>query len=97
MGRHDNRPYYDEEKEKKAIKWENDVLFYLMPSVGLTAFILGLVGFILTIAVNPGIGVFLLILALLGLGGIAYGVVQFLKRRANRPRKEKLDTRASNE
>ena len=71
----------DEEKEKKAIEWENKVLSILMPSVGLIAFILGLVGFILVINKNVGVAVFLIILAVLGLGGIAYGVIDFIKRR----------------
>ena len=51
------------------------------PSVGLTAFIIGLVGAILVISTNIGIGIFLIILALLGSGGMAYGVMAFLKWR----------------
>jgi hypothetical protein len=76
-----NRPMVDEEKEKKAIAWENKVLSVLMPSVGLIAFILGLVGFILVIQKNTGVAVFLILLAALGLGGVTYGVVDFIKRR----------------
>ena len=42
-------PLVDEEKEKPRIEWENKVLFILMPSVGLIAFIIGLLGFILVL------------------------------------------------
>ncbi len=73
-----------EEKEKAEIKWENDILAYLMPGVGLLAFIIGLVGFILVISSNVGVGIFLLILAILGAGGIVYGVLAFLKKRFNK-------------
>ena len=70
-----------EEQEKKEIELENNILKYLLPSVGLTALILGTVGFILTISVNPGVAIFLLIIVILGLGGIAYGVYHlFLKK-----------------
>ena len=55
MARRDG-PLYDEEKEKAAIEWENKVLFYLMPSVGLVAFIIGLVGFILAIQSPDAVG-----------------------------------------
>ena len=82
----------EDEKEKKAIAWENNIIFYLLPSVGLVAFLFGFIGFILVISKNAGVGIFLLILALLGLGGVAYGVIQFLKRRKNRkpkPEEEK--------
>ena len=92
MARRDG-PLYDEEKEKAAIEWENKVLQYLMPSVGLVAFIIGLVGFILTIS-NPdaiGAAIFLLILAILGAGGIAYGVVAFLKKRASKRKVERKE------
>ena len=76
------------EKEKAKIEWENKVLSILMPSVGLVAFIVGLVGFILVVGQNVGVAVFLMILAVLGLGGIAYGVLVFLKKRKNKLRKE---------
>ena len=90
-----DRKLIDEEKEKAAIKWENDVLFILMPSVGLIAFILGLLGAILSLSSDNAnyqkykvsIAVFLIILAVLGAGGIAYGVVQFIKRRNNKLKK----------
>ena len=84
----ENRPTVDEEKEKKAIEWENKVLAILMPSVGLIAFILGLVGFILVINKNVGVAIFLIILAVLGLGGIAYGVIDFIKRRKQKRAKK---------
>lgn len=84
----ENRPMVDEEKEKKAIEWENKVLAILMPSVGLIAFVLGLVGFILVINKNVGVAIFLIILAVLGLGGIAYGVIDFIKRRKQKRAKK---------
>ncbi len=79
-----------EQQEKKDIELENKILSILLPSVGLTAFIIGLVGFILTIGSPNGVGIaiFLLILALLGAGGIAYGVLAFLKARRKKYRKE---------
>ena len=88
MSRRDGLPLIDEEKEKAKIEWENKVLSYLMPIVGLVAFIVGLVGFILVVGQNVGVAVFLMILAVLGLGGIAYGVLAFLKKRQNKLRKE---------
>ena len=83
-----NLPLVDEEKEKKAIAWENNILFFLMPTVGLIAFIVGLIGFILVVPNNAGVAVFLIMLAALGLGGVTYGVVEFLKKRNNRLKKE---------
>jgi hypothetical protein len=77
-----------DQKEKRAIALENNILAILVPAVGIAAFIVGLVGFILTIAQEPGTGVLLLILALLGAGGIAYGVLVFLKRRFKKFHKE---------
>ena len=88
MSRIDGTPLIDEEKEKAKIEWENKVLSILMPSVGLVAFIVGLVGFILVVGQNVGVAVFLMILAVLGLGGIAYGVLAFLEKRQNKLRKE---------
>ena len=78
----------EDEKEKKAIAWENNILLYLMPSVGLVAFLFGLIGFILVIPNNTGVAVFLILLAALGLGGITYGVIEFLKRRNKRRAKK---------
>lgn len=80
----------EDEKEKKAIAWENNILLYLMPSVGLVAFLFGLIGFILVIPNNTGVAVFLILLAALGLGGITYGVIEFLKRR-NKRRAKKVE------
>jgi len=74
----------EDEKEKKAIAWENNILLYLMPSVGLVAFLFGLIGFILVVPNNTGVAIFLILLAALGLGGVTYGVVEFLKRRNRR-------------
>ena len=77
-----------EEQEKKDIEWENKVLAILMPSVGAAALIIGVIGFILTISRNTGIAVFLLIVGILGAAGVAYGVVQLLKRRKKKYHKE---------
>ena len=81
MEKIDNKQQDAEEKEKQAIEFENKLLAILLPSVGLAAFIIGLVGTILVIPYNVGVGIFLIILALLGAGGIAYGVLVFLKKR----------------
>ena len=93
-----------EQKEKKQIAFENKLIDILLPSVGLVAFIIGLVGFILTIGSNVGVGIFLLFLCLLGAGGIAYGVLRFLKWRRNKylkpeqePKPEPEPRRESNE
>ena len=88
MSRRDGLPLIDEEKEKARIEWENKVLYYLMPIVGGVAFVVGLLGFILVVNQNFGIAVFLMILAVLGLGGIAYWVVAFLKKRQKKLHKE---------
>ena len=88
MSRNDGLPLIDEEKEKARIEWENKVLYYLMPIVGCIALIVGLLGFILVVNQNIGVAVFLMILAVLGLGGIAYWVVAFLKKRQKKLRKE---------
>ena len=81
----------DEQKEKKQIEFENKMIEILLPSVGLIAFLFGLIGFILTIAHNVGTGIFLLILALLGAGGIAYGVLRYLKWRKAKYFKEEKE------
>ena len=88
MSRVEGKPLYDEEKERASIEWENKVLAYLMPIVGIIAFIVGLVGFILIINDNIGVAIFSIVLAVLGLGGIAYGVVVFLKKRYKKFHKE---------
>ena len=88
----------DEQKEKKQIEFENKMIDILLPSVGLVAFLFGLIGFILTIARNVGVGIFLLFLALLGGGGIAYGVLKFLKwRKAKYFKPEQEPSREPNE
>ena len=77
-----------EQKEKKEIEMENKLIDIILPSTGLAAFIVGLVGFILAISKNAGAAIFLLILALLGAGGIVYGVFAFLRWRKQRYFKE---------
>ena len=79
-----------EQQEKKEIEMENKILKVLMPVVGGAAFILGLVGFILTISANVPIAVFLLIIAILGLGGIAYGVYHLILKKKKKLHKEEV-------
>ena len=81
----------NEQKEKKQIEFEKKMIDILLPAVGLVAFVLGLVGFILTIAHNVGVGIFLLFLCLLGAGGIAYGVLRFLKKKKAKLYKEEQE------
>ena len=79
-----------EQKEQRAIYIENKILSFLLPITGVAAFILGLLGFILTLnAGKAGITVFYIILTILGLVGSLYGVLllvrlkkpDFLKRK----------------
>ena len=87
----DNKKALDkEQKEQRVIYIENKILSFLLPITGVAAFILGLVGFILTLnAGQVGITVFYIILTLLGLAGSLYGVLllvrlkkpDFLKRK----------------
>lgn len=77
-----------EQKEKIEVEWENNILKILLPAVGGIAFIIGLLGFILAIGTNVGVAIFLLILAILGAGGVAYGVYLIIMRRKNKYRKE---------
>ena len=77
----------DEQKEKEAIALENKMLSILLPTVGAIAFIIGLVGFILTVNEKVGAAVFLMIIAVLGLGGIGYGIFLIIKAQRNKFRK----------
>ena len=87
----DNKKALDkEQKEQRVIYIENKILSFLLPITGVAAFILGLVGFILTLnAGQVGITIFYIILTLLGLAGSLYGVLlivrlkkpDFLKRK----------------
>jgi hypothetical protein len=79
-----------EQQEKLEIEKENKILKVLMPAVGGAAFILGLVGFILTITVNVAIAIFLLIVAILGAGGIAYGVYHLILKQRKKLHKEEV-------
>lgn len=82
-----------EQEEKQAIEMENKILAVLMPAVGGVAFILGLVGFILTITAetpNVPIAVFLLLVAILGAGGIAYGVYHLILKQRKKLHKEEV-------
>ena len=79
-----------EQKEKKAIEVENKILRILLPTVGVIALIIGTVGFILTLPVNLGIAIFLLVIAVLGLGGIAYGIYHLFLKRYRKIHKEEV-------
>ena len=69
-----------EQKEQRAIYIENKILSFLLPITGAAAFILGLVGFILTLnAGQVGITIFYIILTLLGLVGSLYGVLLLVR------------------
>lgn len=69
-----------EKKEKRAIEMENKILRIVFPVVGIAAFIIGLLGFILTInSGKPGLTVFFIILFLLGLVGVLYGVLLLIR------------------
>ena len=69
-----------EQKEQRAIYIENKILSFLLPITGVAAFILGLVGFILTLnAGQVGITIFYIILTLLGLAGSLYGILLLVR------------------
>ena len=69
-------------KEQKAIERENKLLRFLLPVVGAIAFILGLLGFILTLGQgNTGVTVFYIILFVFGLAGVLYGVVLLIRKK----------------
>lgn len=90
MARKDNEIEFEQtKKEQEAIIWENKMLSIFMPATGLIALIVGLTGFILTAnSGNVPIIVVLIILFLLGIGGVAYGVVAFLKKQRNKFKKD---------
>ena len=84
-------------KEQKAIEKENRLLRFLLPIVGAIAFVLGLLGFILTVSEGkPGITVFYIILFVLGLLGVLYGVLLIIRKKKpdflKRKKVEKEDT-----
>ena len=69
-------------KEQKAVERENKILRFLLPIVGAIAFILGLLGFILTVGQgNVGVTVFYIILFVFGLVGVLYGVLLIIRRK----------------
>lgn len=77
-----------EEEEKKAIEWEHNVLKYALPITGAAGFIIGLLGFILTVATNAPIAIFFMIITLLSAGGVAYGILLLVKKITGKYRKE---------
>lgn len=84
-------------KEQKIAEKENQILRFLVPIVGAVAFILGLLGFILTINDGkPGITVFYIILFVFGLFGVLYGVLLLIRRKKpeflKKKKAEKEDT-----
>ena len=83
MNENNNQSAIDEEiKEKKIIEKEDKILNFLYPIVGALAFVIGLLGFILTI--NSGhiaIIIFFIVLFLLGLLGVLYGVLLIIRKK----------------
>lgn len=72
-------------KEQKVIEKENKLLRFLLPIVGAIAFLLGLLGFILTVGQGkPGITVFYIILFVFGLVGVLYGVLLIIRKKKTR-------------
>ena len=68
-------------KEQKDTAFENKLLAFLMPGVGLIAFVVGLTGFILVSSSGDmPIMMFLLFLFVLGMGGMVYGLIQLIKK-----------------
>ena len=80
-------------KEQEAIEKENGILRVLLPIVGAIAFVLGLLGFILTVSEGkPGITVFYIILFLAGLLGVLYGVLLIIrKKKPNFLKRQKVE------
>lgn len=69
-------------KEQKVIEKENKLLRFLLPIVGAIAFLLGLLGFILTVGQgNVGVTVFYIILFVFGLVGVLYGVLLIIRKK----------------
>ena len=69
-----------EKKEKKAIEMENKILRVVLPVVGAASFIIGLLGFILTVTSGQvGIIIFFVIMFLLGLLGALYGALLIIR------------------
>ena len=69
-------------KEQKAVERENKLLRFLFPIVGAIAFLLGLLGFILTVGQgNVGVTVFYIILFIFGLVGVLYGVLLIIRKK----------------
>ena len=69
-------------KEQKAVERENKLLRFLLPIVGAVAFLLGLLGFILTVGQgNVGVTVFYIILFIFGLVGVLYGVLLIIREK----------------
>ena len=85
------KKHLTEQEEQEIIKKENKILTFLLPAVGALLFIFGLLGCILSIGTNVGVGVILLIFAIIGAGGIAYGVYKFIMYRKNRFKKEEVE------
>ena len=84
-------------KEQKAVERENKLLRFLLPIVGAVAFLLGLLGFILTVGQGkPGITVFYIILFVFGLFGVLYGVLLLIRKKKpeflKKKKAEKEDT-----
>ena len=84
MNEKTNNPELTEKeiKEQKAVERENKLLRFLLPIVGAIAYILGLLGLILTVGEGkPGITVFYIFLFTSGLVGVLYGVLLIIRKK----------------
>ena len=83
-----------EKAEKRAIERENKLLRILLPTVGLIAFIIGLLAFILTLDQGQtGITIFFAIMFSVGFIGILYGIVVLIRiKKPNFLKKKVVET-----
>ncbi len=84
-------------KEQKIIEKENKIIKFLVPIVGAIAFVLGLLGFILTLGRgNNAVTVFYIVLFVLGLLGGLYGVFLLIRKKnpnfLRKKKEEQTDT-----
>ena len=86
-----------EKDEQAIIKFENKLLTILLPAVGGILFLFGLIGFSLSIGRDVPVAIVLLVFALIGAGGIAFGIYKLVMRFKNRYKKEIVDPVATKE
>ena len=82
MSEKNNKQELSEKEIKEQKERENKLLRFLLPIVGAVAFLLGLLGFILTVGQgNVGVTVFYIILFIFGLVGVLYGVLLIIRKK----------------